>query len=128
MADRKALNDQSQPDEWDRDLHPDPEAGQNRGRTPDRELGFRTAYDIRPLHRSMSGWQDDDLKGIPVLPPGERLQQGATYLDLRDPGRGEFTASGNMTAGEENAYVPKDQVPYPTWNRLRGIDDPERAP
>ncbi len=32
----------------------------------------------------------------------------------------ELTSSGN-------AYVPKDQVPYQVWNRLRGIDDVERT-
>lgn len=116
------------PPEWERDLNPDHMAGQNvGGRADDREQGLRTAYDVKPLHRRMNEWEDDDLKRIPVLPEGQRLQQGATYLDLAEPERGEFTAMGDMAAGEGNVYVPKDQVPYSLWNRLRGVDDPERT-
>ena len=56
----------------------------------------------------------------------QRLQQGATYVDLADPERGEFRATGEMSAGAESWYVPKDRVPYPIWNRLIGIRNPER--
>ncbi|HEX6749144.1 MAG TPA: hypothetical protein VF092_17745 [Longimicrobium sp.] len=114
------------PPEWERDLNPDRMAGQNIGAEPDREVGFASAHDMRDLHRSL-GLPDDELKRVPVIRPGERLQQGATYMDLRDPARGEFTATGDMAAGPGNAYVAKDRVAYDTWNRLRGIDDPERT-
>ncbi len=120
---------QKHPDEWQGDLSPDHLAGQNAGiQAADRETGLRTAYDVKEIHRSLNHLNDTDLKQVPVLDEGERLQQGATYLDLRHPEQGEITGMGNMVAGPENAYVPKDRVPYPTWNRLRGIDDPERAP
>lgn len=124
----KPQTEQKHPDEWERDLNPNHMAGQNVGeRSADREQGLRTAYDVKPLHRSMNAWEDDDLKRIPVLPEGQRLQQGATYLDLQHPEHGEITAMGGMTAGPENVYVPKDEVPYSLWNRLRGVDDPERT-
>lgn len=32
-----------------------------------------------------------------------------------------------MRVGNGEAFVPKDEVPYTTWNRLRGIDSPERT-
>lgn len=32
-----------------------------------------------------------------------------------------------MAAGSGNAYVAWEQVAYDTWNRLRGITDPERS-
>ena len=116
------------PPEWRGDLSPDHMAGQNVGAVSgDREQGLRTAYDVKELHRGMSEWGDDDLKQIPVLPEGERLQQGSTYLDLNDRGRGEFTAMGNMQASSGSALVAKDRVPYQIWNRLRGIDDVERT-
>ena len=69
---------------------------------------------------------DDALKQIPILWPDARLEQGATYIDLRDPRRREFTATGDMSAGEDNWYVPKDAVDYELWNRLIGITNPER--
>jgi hypothetical protein len=43
------------------------------------------------------------------------------------PERGEIRATGDMQASADDAFVVKDQVPYPTWNRLRGIDDPQRT-
>jgi hypothetical protein len=32
-----------------------------------------------------------------------------------------------MAAGPENAYVAREQVACDTWNRLRGVNDPERT-
>lgn len=115
------------PEEWQRDLNPEHMAGQNIGpMASDREQGLPTAYDLKEVHRSLQGFADDDLKQISVVPQGERLQQGATYIDLNDPERSEFTATGEMQAGADNYYVPKKEVPYPVWNRLIGVEDPER--
>ena len=115
------------PAQWRDDLNPDALAGQNVGpASSQQEKAARTAHDIKDLHRRYSGLADDDLRQIPVLPEGTRLQQGATYFDLNDVDRGEFTATGDMTAGPENYYVPKDEVDYQLWNRLIGVRNPER--
>lgn len=115
-------------DEFDRDLSPDRLAGQNFGTRSDDSRGTqRTAYDLKPVHRALSAWPDDELKQIPVLPEGAPLRQGATYLNLADANREEFTAMGGMRVGAGDALIPKDDVPYTTWNRLRGIDSPERT-
>ena len=58
------------------------------------------------------------LAGLPVLGAGDRLQQGATYVDLADQARSEFRATGDMRAEDGHAYAPKDRVPYEIWNRL----------
>ena len=34
---------------------------------------------------------------------------------------------GYMEAGPRSRYVPKDLVDYVTWNRLIGVDNPERT-
>lgn len=118
-ADRKPQTEEKHPEEWRRDLNPDHMAGQNIGREDAMaEHGLRTAYDHKELHRSMAELPDDVLKEIPVLPTGARLQQGATYIDLDQPDRGEFTASGGMSAEAGHCVVPKDNVPYTVWNRL----------
>lgn len=124
----KPQTEQKHPDEWQRDLNPDHMAGQNIGQTDAdrRERGLVNAHEVKSLHRSLQGFTDDELRQIAVVPEGGRLQQGATYLDLNDPERDEFTATGEMQAGADNCYVPKSEVPYPVWNRLRGIEDPER--
>ncbi|MGH2371368.1 MAG: hypothetical protein ACRDI2_24605, partial [Chloroflexota bacterium] len=115
------------PQAWREDLNPNALAGQNVGAASSQdEKGARTAHDLKDLHRRFSGLADDDLKQVPVLAPGTRLEQGATYFDLNDAGRGEFTATGDMQAGPDNYYVPKSEVDYQLWNRLIGVDNPER--
>jgi hypothetical protein len=87
----------------------------------------RTAFDLKDVHDALRGLTDDELKQIPVMPDGARLEEGATYLDLADPTRTEFTAYGVMRAGDGHRYVPKTEVDYALWNRLRGIADPART-
>lgn len=115
------------PDEWQQDLNPDPSAGQNVGLDESRsETEAPTAYHIKELHDYLEGYTADELRKIPVLPQGSRLEQGATYIDLKDPNRKEFTAMGDMEAGADNWYVPKSEVGYMLWNRLIGVQNPER--
>jgi hypothetical protein len=115
------------PEKYRQDLNPNAMAGQNigvAGAHP--EKSSRTAYDIKPLHNRLQHLLDDDLKQIRVLPEGARLEQGATYIDLNDLDRGEFTATGDMEVGRDNYYVPKTEVHYLLWNLLVGVDNPER--
>lgn len=115
---------------WDRDLRPDSSAGQNDGAAgihPAKADDARTAYDIKGLHRQLDELTDDELKEIPILPAGARLEQNATYVDLRANHCKELTALGNMEAGPENWYVPKKEVDYQLWNRLIGVTNPERT-
>src|SRR4051812_30034411 len=84
------------PPEYQADLGPDASKGINYGSVgphPERD-NPRTAYDVKEAHRLLSGFTDDLLKQIPVLPPGTRLEQDAVYLDLRDPARAEVHALG----------------------------------
>ena len=118
------------PEEWRADLNPDAMAGQNVGPTGTvEEKQARTAHDLKAVQRELEqrgDWEADELKQIPILAVGTRLQQGATYVDLKDPDRRELTALGNMEAGPDNWYVPKSEVDYQLWNRLIGVDNPER--
>jgi hypothetical protein len=116
---------QKHPDEWQRDLNPDHLAGQNIGRASDeRTTPSWTAFHLRKRGYELRGLDDNDLKQVPVLPEGTRLQQGATYVNLADDDPHEFTATGNITAEPGDAYAPKDRVPYEVWNRLIGEPKP----
>lgn len=111
------------PHPFSQDLNPDFLAGENYGEQgPHPEKTARTAYDIKGAHRLLAGIEDDDLKQIPILPLGSRLEQGATYLDLHAPTPQEFTARGDMVTEDGHWYVPKSDVPYWIWNRLIGSD------
>ena len=107
------------PKEYRKDLNPELDAGQNYGLEGERyEEGAATAYDYKDVHELLPDWNDTDLKRLIILPEDARLQQGATYFDLRDPDRGEFAARGDMVAGPASRLVPKDRTGYDLWNRL----------
>ncbi|WP_414541572.1 hypothetical protein [Nostoc sp. CCY0012] len=117
----------NKPDQWQQDLNPQPLAGRNyglEGQHP--EKAGLNAYEVKELHDQLAEYTADELKQITLLPPGSRLEQGATYIDLNDPERQEFTAMGDMEAGTDNWYVPKTEVGYQLWNRLTGVENPER--
>jgi hypothetical protein len=112
------------PDEYRADLNPNYGAGQNEGPTL---LPTRTAYDLKEAHQSLlRELRDDELKQIPILDEGTRLEQGAVYFDLRHPDWGEVHARGDMTAGPNNLYVPKSLIDYQLWNLITGVGDPIR--
>jgi hypothetical protein len=122
----KPTTEQKHPERWDDELDPDRLAGPNLGLHSSGAAGTgQTAYDVEELHRSRSALRDDDLEQTPIVPRGERLEQGATHLDLADPDPGEFTAIG-VSAQDGSYVVPKHETPYPLWNRLGGVDGPER--
>ena len=84
----------------------------------------RTAFHLRKSGQELRGLDDEALKQVPILATGERLQQGATYIDLREPTPQEFTARADEAALPGNAYVPKARVPYEIWNLLIGEEKP----
>ena len=87
-------------DQYQSDLNPDAMAGQNIGAAGAHpEKGTRTVHDVKELHARFSEWSDGDLKQIPVVPEGSRLEQNATYIDLMAATPHEFTATGSMEAG-----------------------------
>jgi hypothetical protein len=119
---------QQHPPEWEQDLNPNRLSGQNIGQQSDAAVEAEwTAFHLRKRGMDLGAVNDEELKQVPVLSTGERLQQGATYVDLAHQPREEFTARGDMTAGRDNAYVPKDRVPFDVWNRLTGESKPGRA-
>jgi hypothetical protein len=114
-------------DEFQEDLHPEFEAGVNAGPRRSQQLEILiSAADIKQVYEWLPDFTDADLKQILVLPLGERLQQGAVYLDLADPTRRPFTAMGGEVADLDHYYVPKDEVDYVLWNRLIGVTNRAR--
>ena len=106
----RAERDQ-QPDEWEQDLHRNSRAGQNTGlEGPRPEKDAPTAFEIKELHERLADYTSDELKQISVLPAGSRLKQGATYINLKDPARREFTATAEMEADSSDWYVPKKET------------------
>ncbi|MES2463662.1 MAG: hypothetical protein V4671_24085 [Armatimonadota bacterium] len=104
-------------DSFDRDLHGEDRAGQHAGVGNTRNY---TAYDVKELHEKMPDFDNGELKRIPVLAHGERLEQGGVYLDLSEMETGAFTAQGSRVAEDPHLYVAKVQCDYELWNKLTG--------
>jgi hypothetical protein len=116
-----------QEDQYQRDLNPNPTAGYNIGIEGEKPGRFdRTAADLANLPAQMQDYSSADLQRIPVLKPGTRLEQGAKYINLKDPARQEFTGMANDSVDEGDYVVPKSQVGYDLWNRLIGVENPTR--
>lgn len=134
MPDRKVPQDvpqsrQKHPDEYQRDLNPDHMAGQNvGGRSTLDDPHGHLAADVKELvTRLHHEFRMDELREIPVLTRGARLEQGAVYLDLSDPSRQPFTAMGADEVKAGSYVVAKQDCPVPYWNRLLGMKDPRRT-
>jgi hypothetical protein len=106
-------------DDFEEDLRPDNFAGANYGlRSEPQDVGLR-ASDIKELYGILADLTHDELRNIVIVPLGERLEQGARYIDLLHLERGEFVATADMVADEDHYYVPKKHTDYVLWNRLR---------
>jgi hypothetical protein len=115
------------PEPWREDLNPAPYAGQNSG--PASQAVYDSAlsaYDVKAVHDRLRDFSDAELKQIPILRTGTRLEQGAVYVDLQDPRRCPFTARGDMQAEEGSWLVPKSMVDSVLWYRLIGVTNPEQ--
>ncbi len=104
------------PDEFADDIAP---------ATPSLELSGHadesvSAVEDKSLHERLPQLDNAELARLPVLQVGTRLEQGHTYLDLNDLGRGPFKAIGGQEAGPRNRYVAKRDTDYELWNRLVG--------
>ena len=116
---------QKRPPEWQPDLNPNHRAGQNIAQPSDARVQAEwTAFHLRKRGMDLGAVNSEELKEVPIVAEGERLQQGATYVDLTQQPLEEFTARGDMIANGDHAYVPKDRVPYEIWNRLIGEPKP----
>ena len=117
----KTALEQLDRDDFDKDLRPNEMAGENHGAdTAQNEKNVASAYEYKELHGQFPQLSSADLKNIPILTAGTRLDQGATYLDLMNLEKGEYSAVSNETVGENDRIVPKTGVDYPLWNRLTG--------
>ncbi len=104
-------------DTFDADLHAADRAGQHAGAATHET---RSAFDVKELQEKLSDVSKADLKAIPLIQAGERLQQGAVYCDLNDLAAGPFTAMGGQEAGPNDYFAAKSELDYELWNRLTG--------
>jgi hypothetical protein len=101
-----------------REHNPNHEKGERIGRGQAGKRSERTAYEIRELKRQLEGYEDEELRRIPIVREGSPLDEGATYIDLQEHPPREFTAEPDLVALRDNWFVPKNGVPRSLWDRL----------
>ena len=66
-------------------------------------------------------WSDEELRQVPAAARGGAgWSRVPTYVDLRDPARREFTATGEMQVPIDGLYVPKTEVERPDLEPAAG--------
>jgi hypothetical protein len=83
------------------------------------DLDRRTARDVRAEHRVLLSFSDTDLAGMPLVQEGTRLARGGWYLDLHDPGRADFLATGDETVEPGQHVLARKEVSGELWEELR---------
>jgi hypothetical protein len=115
----KPQDREKHPESAVQDLNPRVAAVRTRGTAGATEPRTRPASELKELVRALTGFNNDELRQIPVVVPGSRLKPEATYLNLREPARGSFSAPDESYAGKDAWYVAKADVAPLLWNRLQ---------
>jgi hypothetical protein len=85
---------------------------------PQPEGERRTARDVRAEHRVVLSFSDADLGEMPLVPENTRLMRGGWYLDLHDPARADFIASGDEAVEPGQHVIARREVSAELWDEL----------
>jgi hypothetical protein len=83
------------------------------------------ASDRKDVIDMLPEFNQGDLSRLEILETGTPLEQGATYLDLKDRKRGPFKAIGGQSVESNERMVAKKTTDYELWNRLTTDREPE---
>jgi len=88
------------------------------GASPQAGVDRRTGRDVRAEHRVLLSFSDADLAAIPLVTEGTRLARGGWYLDLHNPAKADFLASGDETVEPGQHMVARRDVSGELWDEL----------
>jgi hypothetical protein len=84
----------------------------------------RTAKDVRAEHRVLLSFSDADVAAMPLVPEGTRLSRGGWYLDLHNPAKADFLATGDEAVEPGQHMVARREISGELWDELlRECDD-----
>lgn len=83
------------------------------------DLERRTAKDVRGEHRVLLSFSDADLGSMPLVAEGTRLARGGWYMDLHNPAKADFPATGDETVEPGQHVVARKEVSRELWEELR---------
>jgi hypothetical protein len=83
----------------------------------------RTAKDVRAEHRVLLSFSDADLAAMALVPESTRLGRGGWYLDLHNPAKADFLATGDEAVEPGQHVLARKEVPAVLWEELRRACD-----
>ena len=108
-------------DDFDKDLRPNEFAGENSGAdTAQNEKNAPSAYQHKELHDRFPQLSSADLKNIPILPAGTRLDQGRDLPRLEQPGKGRILRRFQRNRRRERSHRAQNR------GRLSAVEPPDR--
>jgi len=87
------------------------------------DIERRTARDVRAEHRVLLSFSDADLAAMPLVPEGTRLARGGWYLDLHNPAKADFPATGDETVEPGQHMLARREVSGELWDEIRRACD-----
>jgi hypothetical protein len=78
----------------------------------------RTARDVRSEHRVLLSFSDTDLARMSLIPEGTGLVRGGWYLDLHNPAKADFLATGDETVEPGQHVLARKEVRPELWDEL----------
>ncbi len=78
----------------------------------------RTAKDVRTEHRVLLSFSDRDLAAMPLVPEGTRLSRDGWYLDLHNPAKADFLATGDEAVEPGQHMLARKEVSAELWDEL----------
>jgi hypothetical protein len=87
------------------------------------DIQRRTAKDVRAEHRVLLSFSDADLAAMPLVPEGTRLARGGWYMDLHNPAKADFPATGDEIVEPGQHVLVRKEVSGELWEELRRACD-----
>jgi hypothetical protein len=87
------------------------------------DIERRTAKDVRAEHRVLLSFRDADLVPMPLVSEGTRLVRGGWYMDLHNPAKADFPATGDETVEPGQHVLARNEVSKELWDELRRACD-----
>ena len=87
------------------------------------DIERRTAKDVRTEHRVLLSFADSDLRAMPLVPESTHLVRGNWYLDLHNPAKADFPATGDETVEPGQHMLARKDVPAELWDEIRHACD-----
>ena len=87
------------------------------------DIERRTAKEVRTEHRVLLSFADSDLAKMPLVPEATRLARGGWYMDLHNPAKADFPATGDETVEPGQHMLARKEISADLWEELRRACD-----